>query len=317
MPAPLSQPSPSPASGLPALYLYPLNDSFVPKHISLATSGTRVKIGRQTNAKTTPGERNGYFDSKVLSRAHAEIWEDGGKIFIKDVKSSNGTFINGERLSAEGIESEPNELKSDDIVEFGIDIVGEDNKTIVHHKVAARAMCIFSEQDAAMAARSEQQHMPQSMHQPGLGQPNGQPMNSLQNQQQKSGQFSQPRLAGIGGMGGSMRPPGKSGLTFEHILTRLQGELQKSRDTGSDLGQLSGSMGDIGETLGGALPPTLPNYPNPTSLPPVRPLQHHDEQPVASSSTDVDGKHRKPLAEQLDDHEQKVRCHFHFHRFGY
>jgi pSer/pThr/pTyr-binding forkhead associated (FHA) protein len=38
------------------------------------------------------------------------------KIFIKDVKSSNGTFINGERLSPEGLESEPYELKSDDIV---------------------------------------------------------------------------------------------------------------------------------------------------------------------------------------------------------
>jgi len=63
----------------PSLYLYPLNDTFVPKHISLH-SGQRVKIGRQTNAKTVPAERNGYFDSKVLSRQHAEIWEDGGKV---------------------------------------------------------------------------------------------------------------------------------------------------------------------------------------------------------------------------------------------
>jgi len=38
------------------------------------------------------------------------------KIFIKDVKSSNGTFINGDRLSPEGLESDPYELKSDDIV---------------------------------------------------------------------------------------------------------------------------------------------------------------------------------------------------------
>jgi hypothetical protein len=38
------------------------------------------------------------------------------QIYIKDVKSSNGTFINGERLSSEGHESEPFELKSDDIV---------------------------------------------------------------------------------------------------------------------------------------------------------------------------------------------------------
>ena len=63
----------------PALYLYPLNDSFIPKHISLI-SNQRVKIGRQTNAKTVPAERNGFFDSKVLSRQHAEVWEENGKV---------------------------------------------------------------------------------------------------------------------------------------------------------------------------------------------------------------------------------------------
>ncbi|KAG1785319.1 SMAD/FHA domain-containing protein, partial [Suillus plorans] len=93
-------------------------------------------------------ERNGYFDSKLLSRQHAEIWEDSGKIYIKDVKSANGTFINGERLSPEGVQSEPFELKNDDIVEFGIDIIGEDNKTTIHHKVAARVMCVFTDEDA-------------------------------------------------------------------------------------------------------------------------------------------------------------------------
>ena len=77
MPAPFSTPhAPVP---LPALYLYPLNDTFIPKHISLA-SNQRVKIGRQTNAKTVPAERNGYFDSKVLSRQHAEVWEESGKV---------------------------------------------------------------------------------------------------------------------------------------------------------------------------------------------------------------------------------------------
>lgn len=78
MPAPFSSPHAVPVP-LPALYLYPLNDSFVPKHVSLVNQ-QRVKIGRQTNAKTVPAERNGYFDSKVLSRQHAEVWEEGGKV---------------------------------------------------------------------------------------------------------------------------------------------------------------------------------------------------------------------------------------------
>lgn len=47
---------------------------------------------------------------------HAEVWEHEGKMYIKDVKSSNGTFVNGDRLSAEGVESEPFELKSEDMV---------------------------------------------------------------------------------------------------------------------------------------------------------------------------------------------------------
>lgn len=54
---PFTSPSPQPLP-YPALYLYPLNDSFVPKHIAL-NHGQHVKIGRQTNAKTAPGERNG------------------------------------------------------------------------------------------------------------------------------------------------------------------------------------------------------------------------------------------------------------------
>ncbi|KAI0324737.1 hypothetical protein GY45DRAFT_1230501, partial [Cubamyces sp. BRFM 1775] len=53
-------------------------------------------------------------------------------------------FINGKRLSPEGLKSDLYKLKTDDILEFGIDIVGEDNKTIVHHKVAARVVCVSS-----------------------------------------------------------------------------------------------------------------------------------------------------------------------------
>ncbi|KAJ7641378.1 hypothetical protein FB45DRAFT_900052 [Roridomyces roridus] len=274
MPAPAPFSNPQNILAFPALYLYPLNDSFVPKHISLTPPGQRVKIGRQTNAKTSPGERNGYFDSKVLSRQHAEVWEENGKIYIKDVKSSNGTFINGDRLSLEGLESEPFELKSDDIVEFGIDIVGEDNKTIIHHKVAARVTCVFNEQQVAMAARAEQQQQNQGQYSqsPMLSQPG--PAGSSSFNFAPGGPQGQRRpapahqLNGMGGMGGSMRPPGKSGLTFDHILSRLQGELTKSRETGQDLQTLSGAMNEIQDTLGGTLPPSLPPYPH--VLPPVR-----------------------------------------------
>jgi hypothetical protein len=46
--------------------------------------------------------------------------------------------------------------------EFGIDIVGQDNKTITYRKVAARIVCVFSEQDTHVAAHAEQhQHQHQ------------------------------------------------------------------------------------------------------------------------------------------------------------
>ena len=56
----------------------------------------------------------------------------------------------------------------------------------------------------------------------------------------------------LGGMGGSMRPPGKSGLSFDHILSRLQGEIHKSHETGAELHSLSTAMNDIRDTLCGA-----------------------------------------------------------------
>ena len=145
--------------------------------------------------------------------------------------------------------------------------MGEDNKTIVHHKVAARVVCVFTEQDAQAAARAEAQQNPStygalggqgpgvggapgafSFAGPGAGGSNGMP-----GQPQRRTTMQPQGLVGMGGMGGGARQPGKSGLTFDHILSRLQGELQKSRETGAELHSLSGAMNEIHETLGGNL----------------------------------------------------------------
>ncbi|KAF8629365.1 hypothetical protein AX17_005661 [Amanita inopinata Kibby_2008] len=275
MPAPAPFPSSQSQQHYPALYLYPINDSFIPKHIALLNN-QHVKIGRQTNAKTAPGERNGYFDSKVLSRQHAEVWEESGKIFIKDVKSSNGTFINGERLSPEGVESEPFELKSDDIV------------------VAARA---------EQHQQQQQQHQQQYHHQGANSLHTGQPgpnangpagAFSFAGAQQRRAQLAQQGLTGMGGMGGNIRPPGKSGLSFDLIFSRLQGELQKTKDTGAELHNLTSSLGEIQDTLGGALPQNIP--PHPHTLPPVRPPQpahpagEPSSAPVANGPSEVPGQ---------------------------
>ncbi|GAA5866455.1 hypothetical protein JCM8547_000630 [Rhodosporidiobolus lusitaniae] len=229
-----AQPAPpttsaSPATVFPALHLTPLNGTFVPKQISLDPPGTRVKIGRQTNAKTIPNGTNGYFDSKVLSRAHAEVWSEDGKVFIKDVKSSNGTFINGERLSPESSESDVFQLNTDDVVEFGIDILTDDTKTIVHHKVAAKVHLVLDADDAAASSRE------------------------INNWYRSAGEQPMSRARPARPAGG-----GQNGLSFEHVLSRLQGELQKSRDTGANLADVNSSLTAVHDTLGGGAPPPLP-----------------------------------------------------------
>jgi hypothetical protein len=52
---------------------------------------------------------------------------------------------------------------------------------------------------------------------------------------------------------GSVHTLGKSELPFNHILSRLQGELQKSRETSAELYNLTGAMNGIHDTLGGPL----------------------------------------------------------------
>lgn len=81
-----------------------------------------VKIGRAV-ARNKVSETNAIFDCKVLSRNHAVLWYSDGKFFLKDTGSSNGTFINNQRLSQTTSESEPFEVSSGDIVQFGVDVM--------------------------------------------------------------------------------------------------------------------------------------------------------------------------------------------------
>jgi pSer/pThr/pTyr-binding forkhead associated (FHA) protein len=64
------------------------------------------------------------FKSKVVSRKHCELWCKDGNWFIKDVKSSSGTFLNHIRLSQPNIESKPFQIKDGDIIQLGIDFRG-------------------------------------------------------------------------------------------------------------------------------------------------------------------------------------------------
>lgn len=283
------------AQGLvfPALHLHPLNDTFAPKQISLAPPGfnNRIKIGRQTNAKTVPNPSNGYFDSKVLSRMHAEVWSQNGKVYIKDVKSSNGTFINSERLSPEAQESDVFELHNEDMVEFGIDIVGDDNKTIIHHKVACRVYLVLTAEDA-LGLRNDFA----SLYRGGM---HGGPLGSN----------------GVGpGAEGGLRKS-KAGFSFDHVLSKLQSELQRSKDTWTELGNITHTMNDIHETLGGGIPP-MTSAPYQHMVPPApgsisaKQLQEQQAQEAADrSTTEAHSATISALQSQLSETQSSLAVH--------
>ncbi|KAF8532416.1 hypothetical protein JB92DRAFT_2688598 [Gautieria morchelliformis] len=85
-----------------------------------------LRIGRFTDRSTHSGA-NGTklaFKSKVVSRGHAEVWFDSGSFYIKDTKSSSGTFLNHIRLSSPNTESRPYPIKDGDVLQLGVDYQG-------------------------------------------------------------------------------------------------------------------------------------------------------------------------------------------------
>lgn len=79
------------------------------------------------------------FKSKVVSRKHCELWCKDGSWYIKDVKSSSGTFLNHIRLSQPNIESKPFRIKDGDIIQLGIDFRG--GEEMIFRCVKIRVEC--------------------------------------------------------------------------------------------------------------------------------------------------------------------------------
>ncbi|CAG0915157.1 unnamed protein product [Notodromas monacha] len=109
-----------------------------------------VKIGRSV-AKARAASNNAIFDCKVLSRNHALMWYENGKFYLKDVKSSNGTFVNNQRLSKGSEESAPREICSGDIVQFGVDVV-ENTKRVTHGCIIATVKLFLPDGKEAKAS---------------------------------------------------------------------------------------------------------------------------------------------------------------------
>ncbi|KAG8185736.1 hypothetical protein JTE90_000722 [Oedothorax gibbosus] len=110
----------------------PNSHPFQERHLSLDQP---VKVGRSV-PRCRAFHYNAIFDCKVLSRNHALLWYENGKFYLQDTKSSNGTFVNNQRLSKSSEESPPREVCSGDIVQFGVDVV-ENSRKVVHGCIVA------------------------------------------------------------------------------------------------------------------------------------------------------------------------------------
>jgi hypothetical protein len=95
---------------------------FDPITVDVKEGDAPLSIGRESARDSA----DIAFKSQVVSRNHSEIWaESGGKLFIRDTKSSTGTFINFFRLSPSCETSQPFQLRDGDILQFGVPYEGE------------------------------------------------------------------------------------------------------------------------------------------------------------------------------------------------
>ncbi|NXH62380.1 SLMAP protein, partial [Rhabdornis inornatus] len=134
----------------------PNSHPFQERHVYLDEP---VKIGRSV-ARCRPAQNNATFDCKVLSRNHALVWFDHktGKFYLQDTKSSNGTFINSQRLSRGSEESPPCEIMSGDIIQFGVDVT--ENTRKVTHGCIVSTVKLFLPDGMEARLRSDVIHAP-------------------------------------------------------------------------------------------------------------------------------------------------------------
>ncbi len=77
---------------------------------AFALEGDQMTIGRDSTNEIV-------INDAEVSRRHARLTFQGGKYVLEDLGSTNGTFVNGQRLSG------PRVLKAGEVISFGEQIV--------------------------------------------------------------------------------------------------------------------------------------------------------------------------------------------------
>ncbi|KAL8768891.1 MAG: hypothetical protein Q9209_004945 [Squamulea sp. 1 TL-2023] len=143
-----------PSHELPSIRLVPHQDpranrpslTFPPMARILPSDDSIIRVGRYSERDAAPNPPPNVpsaapvgFKSKVVSRRHCEFWCQNGQWYIKDVKSSSGTFLNHIRLSQPSVESRPYPVKDGDVVQLGIDFRG--GEEMIFRCVKIRVEC--------------------------------------------------------------------------------------------------------------------------------------------------------------------------------
>ncbi|CAI2350039.1 unnamed protein product [Caenorhabditis sp. 36 PRJEB53466] len=133
--------------GWVGLVATPKSHPFEERRIKVNGPNDPVKIGRAV-ARIQATQENAVFDCKVLSRNHAILWYRDGEFWLKDTKSSNGTFVNNEKLQqlGNGRDTDVRRVFSGDIIQLGVEIVENANKVpVVYGCIYAVMQCFTAE----------------------------------------------------------------------------------------------------------------------------------------------------------------------------
>ncbi|TPX48643.1 hypothetical protein SeLEV6574_g01910 [Synchytrium endobioticum] len=114
----------------PLIMLMPLNDMFEICYLDLSDP---VRMGRGSSG--AGGKTVKVFDTRVVSRNHAELSSRDGKFYVRDIGSNGGTYLNGVRLCPPGQVSKEFDVNSGDLIQLGKDYAEMGpNATDVQHR---------------------------------------------------------------------------------------------------------------------------------------------------------------------------------------
>ncbi|XP_017687895.1 PREDICTED: sarcolemmal membrane-associated protein isoform X13 [Lepidothrix coronata] len=99
-------------------------------------------------------------DTAAVAKALVRELESPPRFYLQDTKSSNGTFINSQRLSRGSEESPPCEIMSGDIIQFGVDVTENTRKGKVTHGCIVSTIKLFLPDGMEARLRSDVIHAP-------------------------------------------------------------------------------------------------------------------------------------------------------------